>query len=160
MAEISPRYRRRKQSLGCAICNWSGEKAHRREECTAQVLSRGEEGGKLVHWWTTLSRKPRQGHTASLGRKGPAKRGFLHKAPTCLLSQQKDPPMRPVEHSRCPVPFVEGKIKDVPKRLKVPGAAAWKQREVAAGAGRSWGEGGSGSRAQDQMTRLFPYLAA
>ena len=32
--------------------------------------------------------------------------------------------------------------------------------ELAAGAGRRRGEGGSGSRAQAPITRLFPYLAA
>ena len=41
-------------------------------------------------------------------------------------------------------PLLEGKIKDVPKRLKVPGPVEWKQREVAAGAGQRRGGAAKG----------------
>lgn len=55
-------------------------------------------------------------------------------------------------------------IKDVPKRLKASGPDVWKQREVAAGAGRSRGGAAKGRGwqwlgPQDPITRLFPYLA-
>lgn len=55
-------------------------------------------------------------------------------------------------------------MKDVPKRLKIPGPGVWKRGEVAAGAGRSRAGAVKGSRrqwlgAQDPITLLFPYLA-
>ena len=45
---------------------------------------------------------------------------------------QQDPQAGLMERSRCPVPLLGGKMKDVPKRLRVPGPAVWKQ-------GGSWG---------------------
>lgn len=47
---------------------------------------------------------------------------------TASFPYSKIPPERPVEHSRCPDPLLGEKIKDVPKRLKVPGPVVWKKR--------------------------------
>lgn len=92
----------------------------------AQAVSRVRKGGNSAHWRTTLPGSQARGAPQRPGRKELAKRGSLHKVPACLLSPQQDPPARPVEHSRGPVPLLGGKIKDVPKRLKVPGHAVWK----------------------------------
>lgn len=77
--------------MGCAICIWRGEKAHRREERTAQVLSWGEEGGNLARWWTTLSRKPGQGHTAEFAKERACKER--------IFAQSTHPPPFPTARS-------------------------------------------------------------
>lgn len=47
---------------------------------------------------------------------------------TASIPYSKIPPERPAEHSRCPDPLLGEKMKDVPKRLKVPGPVVWKKR--------------------------------
>lgn len=64
---------------------------------------------------------------AKLGAHGRVQEGKGMHREGCLLSPWQDPSARPVEHSKCPVPLLGGKIKDVPKRLKVPEPAVWKQ---------------------------------
>ena len=134
----SPTPDRRRKPSGFTICNWGlGSPPLWRMHSISHEQRGGGQGPR-----TRVGRPgPRGAHTTKSRKERTAKKESLQKAPACLLSQWQGPPTGPVGHSRCPVPLVGGKIKDVPKRLKVPGAAAWKPR--------SWqlGLGGAGERA-------------